>query len=69
MAILDLLHQQMKPFQRDRTPQEGGNGNGGSAGCRCIIDTIFTGGLQSDVVCLSCKSVLRRRGARRGGSK
>ncbi|XP_043205634.1 ubiquitin carboxyl-terminal hydrolase 22-like [Amphibalanus amphitrite] len=57
MAILDLLHQQMKPFQRDRTPQEGGGGGGGSAGCRCIIDTIFTGGLQSDVVCLSCNNV------------
>ncbi|KAF0291526.1 Ubiquitin carboxyl-terminal hydrolase 22 [Amphibalanus amphitrite] len=62
MAILDLLHQQMKPFQRDRTPQEGGGGGGGSAGCRCIIDTIFTGGLQSDVVCLSCKWVLSECG-------
>ena len=26
-------------------------------GCNCIIDQIFTGGLQSDVVCQSCRNV------------
>lgn len=26
--------------------------------CPCIIDQIFTGGLQSDVVCQTCKYVL-----------
>jgi len=27
--------------------------------CNCIIDQIFTGGLQSDVTCQNCQSVVR----------
>ena len=31
--------------------------NTNSSTCDCIVDTIFTGKLQSDVVCQTCKSV------------
>lgn len=42
---------------------EGGSGSGGNHNnsspnqCNCIIDQIFTGGLQSDVICQSCRNV------------
>lgn len=42
-ATLDVLHRHC------------GKGQNGSAKCNCIIDKIFTGGLQSDVVCSSCR--------------
>ncbi|RWS02777.1 ubiquitin carboxyl-terminal hydrolase 22-like protein [Dinothrombium tinctorium] len=49
IATLDVLHKHCKGT------------NGASSNnphhCNCIIDQIFTGGLQSDVVCQSCKGV------------
>lgn len=58
MAILDLLHQQMKPPKLEMGETGGGDDLSSSTGkCGCIIDMIFTGGLQSDVVCLQCKNV------------
>nr|XP_020009085.1 ubiquitin carboxyl-terminal hydrolase 51-like [Castor canadensis]XP_020009086.1 ubiquitin carboxyl-terminal hydrolase 51-like [Castor canadensis] len=49
-AILDVLHRQSK---YDSVEQEASNLNC----CNCIIDQIFTGGLQSDVTCQACHSV------------
>ena len=51
IAALDVLH-------RHCTRQNNNNNNGYSNRhhhCNCIIDRIFTGGLQSDVVCQHCK--------------
>ncbi|KAG1704425.1 Ubiquitin carboxyl-terminal hydrolase 22 [Nymphon striatum] len=49
IAALDVLHRHCK----------GTNGmpNNNPHHCNCIIDQIFTGGLQSDVVCQACKGV------------
>lgn len=49
IATLDVLHRHCK----------GTNGPSASNPhhCNCIIDQIFTGGLQSDVVCQTCKAV------------
>lgn len=49
IATLDVLHRHCK----------GTNGMSSTNPhhCNCIIDQIFTGGLQSDVVCQSCKGV------------
>ncbi|CAB3372912.1 Hypothetical predicted protein [Cloeon dipterum] len=50
IATLDVLHRHCT----------GANANGGDSNshqCNCIIDQIFTGGLQSDVVCTSCSGV------------
>ncbi|EEC05782.1 ubiquitin-specific protease, putative [Ixodes scapularis] len=49
IATLDVLHRHCK----------GTNGISSTNPhhCNCIIDQIFTGGLQSDVVCQSCKGV------------
>ncbi|CAB1311954.1 unnamed protein product [Coregonus sp. 'balchen'] len=50
IAALDVLHRHCK-----------GDGNGKKANnpnnCNCIIDQIFTGGLQSDVTCQVCHGV------------
>ncbi|XP_027990797.2 ubiquitin carboxyl-terminal hydrolase 51 [Eptesicus fuscus] len=50
IAILDVLHRHSKD---DSVGQEANNFNC----CNCIIDQIFTGGLQSDVTCQTCHSV------------
>ncbi|XP_071462146.1 ubiquitin carboxyl-terminal hydrolase 51 [Marmota flaviventris] len=50
IAILDVLHRHSKD---DSVEQEASNPNC----CNCIIDQIFTGGLQSDVTCQTCHSV------------
>ncbi|XP_066105578.1 ubiquitin carboxyl-terminal hydrolase 51 isoform X2 [Saccopteryx bilineata] len=50
IAILDVLHRHSKD---DSVGQEDSNSNC----CNCIIDQIFTGGLQSDVTCQACHSV------------
>ncbi|XP_015300200.3 ubiquitin carboxyl-terminal hydrolase 51 isoform X3 [Macaca fascicularis] len=50
IAILDVLHRHSKD---DSGVQEANNPNC----CNCIIDQIFTGGLQSDVTCQACHSV------------
>lgn len=47
IATLDLLHRHLI-HRTEKRP--------GSA-CDCIVDTIFTGKLQSDVVCQSCQNV------------
>lgn len=47
IATLDLLHRHLI-HRTERRP--------GSA-CDCIVDTIFTGKLQSDVVCQACRNV------------
>jgi len=49
IAALDVLHRHCK----------GTNGmpNSNPHHCNCIIDQIFTGGLQSDVVCQACSGV------------
>ncbi|XP_003135158.1 ubiquitin carboxyl-terminal hydrolase 51 [Sus scrofa] len=50
IAILDVLHRHSK---EDSVGQEASNPNC----CNCIIDHIFTGGLQSDVTCQVCHTV------------
>ncbi|KAM9181434.1 LOW QUALITY PROTEIN: ubiquitin carboxyl-terminal hydrolase 51 [Dugong dugon] len=50
IAILDVLHRHSKD---DSVGQEVNNPNC----CNCIIDQIFTGGLQSDVTCQACQGV------------
>ncbi|KAF4517421.1 hypothetical protein B566_EDAN005030 [Ephemera danica] len=50
IAALDVLHRHCKgasPSPTTSNPHQ----------CNCIIDQIFTGGLQSDVVCTSCHGV------------
>uniref|UniRef100_A0A8C6QFJ1 Ubiquitin carboxyl-terminal hydrolase n=1 Tax=Nannospalax galili TaxID=1026970 RepID=A0A8C6QFJ1_NANGA len=49
IAILDVLHRHSK----DDSIEEDGNTNC----CNCIIDQIFTGGLQSDLTCHVCHGV------------
>lgn len=49
IATLDVLHRHCKGTN--------GMSNSNPHHCNCIIDQIFTGGLQSDVVCQSCKGV------------
>lgn len=48
IATLDLLHRHCKGSS---TAPPSSNPHH----CSCIIDQIFTGGLQSDVVCQACK--------------
>ncbi|XP_054282404.1 ubiquitin carboxyl-terminal hydrolase 22-like [Macrosteles quadrilineatus] len=47
IATLDLLHRHCTAKTLCQTPHH----------CSCIIDQIFTGGLQSDVVCTACSGV------------
>jgi len=49
IAALDVLHQHCKGSS--------GLSDSISQHCNCIIDQIFTGGLQSDVTCQSCNNV------------
>ena len=46
IALLDLLHRHLI-YRTNIQPSQ----------CSCIVDTIFTGKLQSDVVCQVCKGV------------
>jgi ubiquitin carboxyl-terminal hydrolase 22/27/51 len=48
IATLDVLHRHCKGTNTT-------DGDSNSHQCNCIIDQIFTGGLQSDVVCTSCR--------------
>ncbi|XP_050997297.1 ubiquitin carboxyl-terminal hydrolase 51 [Acomys russatus] len=50
IAMLDVLHRHSKD---DSIEQQGNNSNY----CNCIIDQIFTGGLQSDLTCHECHGV------------
>uniref|UniRef100_A0A0N8D386 Ubiquitin carboxyl-terminal hydrolase n=2 Tax=Daphnia magna TaxID=35525 RepID=A0A0N8D386_9CRUS len=54
IATLDVLHRHCRgPNEQQSTqPQENSVNR-----CTCIIDKIFTGGLQSDVVCQACHGV------------
>lgn len=49
IATLDVLHQHCKGTR--------GLSSTASNHCNCIIDQIFTGGLQSDVTCMKCNNV------------
>lgn len=53
MAALDLLHKHYS----ESTQQNKNVNHNNSGNCPCIIHQIFTGGLQSDVVCQHCKGV------------
>lgn len=50
IAALDVIHQHCKASRN----KEDADGNTAQV-CDCIIDRIFTGGLQSDVTCQECK--------------
>lgn len=52
IATLDVLHRHCRNGMDEPVPKKEGNNR-----CDCIIDQIFTGGLQSDVVCQSCSGV------------
>lgn len=65
IATLDVLHRHCKNAQSE-TQNKGVTSSDMKdkkktenvhAQCNCIIDQIFTGGLQSDVVCQACKGV------------
>ncbi|CAG9770360.1 unnamed protein product [Ceutorhynchus assimilis] len=51
MAALELLHKHYTESGKNRSGVES------SSRCSCIIHQIFTGGLQSDIVCQNCKGV------------
>ncbi|XP_031571953.1 ubiquitin carboxyl-terminal hydrolase 22-like [Actinia tenebrosa] len=53
IAALDVLHNYCKDDAPDKNTLKPNNHNQ----CNCIIDRIFTGGLQSDVTCQVCNSV------------
>ncbi|CAH0388905.1 unnamed protein product [Bemisia tabaci] len=53
IATLNVLHQQCK----DTSQAPNGDIPKNSNHCTCIIDQIFTGDLQSDVVCQACNGV------------
>ncbi|XP_019867047.1 ubiquitin carboxyl-terminal hydrolase nonstop [Aethina tumida] len=63
IATLDVLHQHClatMPHMHNSSGERNGGGGGvggGAKTCPCIIDQIFAGGLQSDVVCQKCKGV------------
>lgn len=69
IATLDVLHRHCKNSQeatKGSTSSDKDNKNNKKSDttntnvhtqCNCIIDQIFTGGLQSDVVCQACKGV------------
>lgn len=60
IATLDNLHHHCKnaqtPLEKEKDKKEAAATNN-PAKCSCIIDQIFTGRLQSDVVCQSCQGV------------
>ncbi|XP_048575832.1 ubiquitin carboxyl-terminal hydrolase 22 isoform X2 [Nematostella vectensis] len=53
IAALDVLHNYCKEDAPDKLAVKPNNHNQ----CNCIIDRIFTGGLQSDVICQTCNCV------------
>lgn len=55
IATLDVLHQHCKGI--DQLTGSSGLSSSTSPHCNCIIDQIFTGGLQSDVTCQRCHNV------------
>ncbi|KAK3091748.1 hypothetical protein FSP39_022316 [Pinctada imbricata] len=64
IAALDVLHRHCKGYTDDKLLAinrffTGKNGTtaGNPHHCNCIIDQIFTGGLQSDVTCQQCNNV------------
>lgn len=59
IATLDVLHRHCKMSMNERknSPSNHNDTATTSTQCSCIIDQIFTGGLQSDVVCQNCKGV------------
>lgn len=64
IATLDVLHRHCKNAQAEAKPLAPATTEAKKkitdnvhAQCNCIIDQIFTGGLQSDVVCQACKGV------------
>lgn len=59
IATLDVLHRHCKISMNESRESESPSGSSGSnpTQCSCIIDQIFTGRLQSDVVCQNCKGV------------
>lgn len=66
IAILDVLHRHFENPPTDTPKSSEATTSSATAStdtanktkqCNCIIDQIFTGRLQSDVVCLSCKGV------------
>lgn len=64
IAALDVLHRHCKGYSDNKCLSinkffTGRNGmtSGNPHHCNCIIDQIFTGGLQSDVTCQECNNV------------
>ncbi|CAN8030243.1 unnamed protein product [Ixodes persulcatus] len=57
IATLDVLHRHCKVVDLFIFSGTNGISSTNPHHCNCIIDQIFTGGLQSDVVCQSCKGV------------
>lgn len=60
IATLDILHHHCKNAQTASEKEKDkldGLASNNPAKCSCIIDQIFTGRLQSDVVCQSCQGV------------
>ncbi|XP_057571166.1 ubiquitin carboxyl-terminal hydrolase 22 isoform X3 [Hippopotamus amphibius kiboko] len=55
IAALDVLHRHCKGGRR--TGDDNGKKANNPNHCNCIIDQIFTGGLQSDVTCQVCHGV------------
>jgi len=57
IATLDLLHRHSNSaFPSSSTPSSAGSSNA-SHQCRCIVDRLFGGRLQSDVTCQACGDV------------
>jgi len=57
IATLDVLHRHCRGPNEQPQPQSNSLDNNSVHRCNCIIDQIFTGGLQSDVVCQACHGV------------
>lgn len=60
IAALNVMHTHCKNSQNIENTEKKISKNtkeGSQSNCDCIIDQIFTGKLQSDVVCQSCKNV------------
>lgn len=56
IATLDVLHRHCKISMSEGMSSPRSTGTSPTQ-CTCIIDQIFTGGLQSDVVCQNCSGV------------
>ena len=55
IETLNVLHRHCKGQSDDSKPSPDSDTGQSLNQCNCIIDQIFTGGLQSDVVCQFCK--------------